>query len=99
MSAVKVLSNKENRKLVIDFDFIKVYDDGREYIPYIKTLSGQEIEHEHFPRNLKGRVCAIDLALTIESGKVLLRGSNPKMKEDDLKLQLNHANHWGENPP
>ena len=64
--------NLKNMPTLVNGEWIKVYDTGRSYLPVIKLADGTLVEHEPFPRDDKGRVCALDLSLLFESGKVFL---------------------------
>lgn len=65
---------KNQGKLILDAELVKIYFTGNEYRVLISMSRGGMLEHEPFPGDLRGLVAAMTLATEVCAGKFFPRG-------------------------
>lgn len=86
-------------KTVLDTEVVRILDDGSQYRVLIKVKAGGTIEHEPFPRDIRGLAAAMDLATNCVIGKFfparfIQPGEQPlltgtRMLENSADLDIN----------
>lgn len=56
-------------KTILNHEIVKILDDGKNYRVLITMAKGGVLEHSPFPRELRGLIAAMDLAMNCMSGK------------------------------
>lgn len=71
--------------LILNTEFCKIEDNGKELVVLIAMKDGGWLEHVPFPNDMKGMVGALDLAINCVSGKFFPRREKKEAQSLGLK--------------
>lgn len=77
---------KEQKRIILNHDFAKAVEENGQITLYIKMANGQYAVQAPYPADLRGAIGALQLALDVMAGKIMLGGTTT-LNENMFKFE------------